>query len=45
MTVFNTTPAGTYVVQACADSLDILDEASELNNCAKTTATVTVTVP
>jgi subtilase family serine protease len=45
VTVFNDTAAGEYFVQACADSLDIIDEASELNNCTNSTAKVTVTVP
>ena len=45
VTVFNDTAAGEYVVQACADSLDIIDEVSELNNCANSAGKVTVTVP
>jgi subtilase family serine protease len=45
VTVFNDTAAGEYVVQACADSLDIIDEASELNNCTNSAGKVTVTVP
>ena len=43
VTVFNETALGEYFVQACADSLDIIDEASELNNCATSAAKVTVT--
>ena len=42
MTVFLDTPIGTYVVQACADSLDVIPEASETNNCFNSTGTITV---
>ena len=45
VTVFNDTAAGEYVVQACADSSDIVNEDSEINNCTNSTAKVTVTVP
>ena len=33
VTVFLDTAVGTYLVQACADSLDVIQEASETNNC------------
>jgi subtilase family serine protease len=42
VTVFADTPIGTYVVQVCADSLDVVPEGSETNNCLSTTAKVTV---
>ena len=42
MTVFLDTPLGIYIVQACADSLDEVAEASETNNCFTTTALITV---
>ena len=42
VTVFLDTPVGTYVVQACADSLDVIPEASETNNCFTSTGTITV---
>jgi subtilase family serine protease len=42
VTVFLDTPVGTYVVQACADSLDVIPEASETNNCLTSTGTITV---
>jgi len=41
--VYLDTDPGTYVVQACADSLDVVAEASETNNCFTATgATITV---
>ena len=43
VTVFPETALGEYFVQACADSLDIIDEASEINNCTNSAAKVTVT--
>ena len=43
MTVYLDTDPGTYVVQACADSLDVVAEASETNNCF-TAAGATITV-
>lgn len=42
VTVYADTPVGVYVVQACADSLDVVVETSETNNCFTTTATITV---
>jgi hypothetical protein len=42
VSVFLDTPVGTYVVQACADSLDVIPEASETNNCFTSTGTITV---
>ncbi len=42
VTVFPETTPGTYVVQACADSLDVVAEVSETNNCFSSTATITV---
>jgi subtilase family serine protease len=42
VTVFKDTPVGTYNVQACIDSTDIVAEASEINNCLTTETTVTV---
>ena len=42
VTVFADTPVGTYVVQACADSLNVIAEASETNNCFNATGTITV---
>ena len=42
VTVFLDTPVGTYLVQACADSLDVIPEASETNNCFTSTGTITV---
>lgn len=42
VTVFTSTPVGTYNVQACVDSTDVVDEASETNNCLTTSTTVTV---
>ena len=33
---------GTYLVQACADSLDKIPEVSETNNCLTSTGTITV---
>ena len=44
VTIFLDTPVGTYNVQACADSADVVPEVSETNNCLTTTsnsATVT----
>jgi hypothetical protein len=42
VTVFNSTPLGTYNVQACVDSTDVVSEVSELNNCLTTSTMVTV---
>ena len=42
VTVFKYTAVGTYTVQACADGLDVVEEASETNNCAEASAIVTV---
>ena len=45
VTIFLDTPVGTYNVQACADSADVVSEFSETNNCTTTTsnsATVTI---
>ena len=42
VTVFLDTPVGAYVVQACADSLGVIPEASETNNCFTSTGTITV---
>ena len=45
VTIFLDTPVGTYNVQACADSGEIVSEVSETNNCTTTTsnsATVTI---
>src|SRR5262249_4090342 len=42
VTVFASTPVGTSFVQACADSLDVVAEASETNNCTSTPTTITV---
>ncbi len=42
VTVLNETPLGTYAVRACADSLDVVVEASETNNCLDTAVNVTV---
>ena len=42
VTVSADTPAGTYVVQACADSLNVVAEASETNNCFNATGIITV---
>jgi subtilase family serine protease len=45
VTIYLDTPVGTYNVQACADSLDVVSEGSETNNCLTTTsnsATVTI---
>jgi subtilase family serine protease len=42
VTVSADTPVGTYVVQACADSLNVVSEASETNNCLNATGTITV---
>jgi subtilase family serine protease len=45
VTIFIGTPVGTYNVQACADSLDVVSEVSEINNCLTTTSnTATVTI-
>jgi len=45
VTIFLDTPVGTYNVQACADSLDVVPEVSEINNCLTTTSnTATVTI-
>jgi len=44
VTIFLDTPVGTYNVQACADSLDVVPEVSEINNCLTTTGNPTVTV-
>jgi subtilase family serine protease len=45
VTIFLDTPVGTYNVQACADSGEIVPEVSETNNCTTTTSnTATVTV-
>ena len=33
VTIFLDTPVGTYNVQACADSADVVSEGSETNNC------------
>ena len=42
VTVFLDTTVGTYLVQACADSLDKIPEVSETNNCLTSTGTITV---
>jgi len=42
VTVLNETPLGTYAVRACADSLDVVVEALETNNCLDTAVNVTV---
>jgi subtilase family serine protease len=42
VTVFADTPVGVYVVQASSDSLDVVVETSETNNCFTTSATITV---
>jgi subtilase family serine protease len=42
VTVSADTLVGTYVVQACADSLNVIAEASETNNCLNATGTITV---
>jgi subtilase family serine protease len=45
VTIFLDTPVGTYNVQACADSGEVVSEVSEINNCKTTTsnsATVTI---
>jgi subtilase family serine protease len=45
VTIFLDTPVGTYNVQACADSGEVVPEVSEINNCLTTTsnsATVTI---
>jgi uncharacterized membrane protein len=45
VTIFLDTPVGTYNVQACADSVDVVPEVSEINNCLTTTSnTATVTI-
>ena len=45
VTIFLDTPVGTYNVQACADSADVVSEGSETNNCTTTTSnTATVTI-
>ena len=45
VTIFLDTPVGTYNVQACADSVDVVSELSETNNCLTTTSnTATVTI-
>jgi uncharacterized membrane protein len=45
VTIYLDTPVGTYNVQACADSAEIVPEVSDTNNCTTTTsnsATVTI---
>jgi len=42
VTVSADTPVGTYVVQACADALNVVAEASETNNCLTATGIITV---
>lgn len=42
VTVLNDTPVGTYAVRVCADSLDVVVEDSETNNCMDTAVNVTV---
>ena len=41
--VFSDTAVGTYTVLACADGGELIQETSELNNCAAAVGTVTVT--
>jgi subtilase family serine protease len=44
-TIPTTTPQGTYFLLACADDLNAMTEANDLNNCLASTTKVQVTYP
>jgi subtilase family serine protease len=45
VTVPEGTPEGTYVLLACADDTELVEETNEVNNCRASTATITVIRP